>query len=159
MTTYNPQELNAIAEAPMMIGVAVAMVDLGIVSTAVEAAALSKQLLGAAQNYPNNSIIQSVFSDEAVKSGQIKMEKPDIKPEDMQSGAIVEQAIVAINAALGVLEGKATPEEIREYKEFLYVCADVVANAAGSGPFGLGRDKVSEKEAIALTKIKTALAI
>jgi hypothetical protein len=159
MTTYTPQELSTIAEAPMMIGVVVAMVDIGIVSTAFEAAALSKQCVAAAEKYPNNSIIQSVFSPEALKSGQFKIEKPDLKPEQIQSGAIVDQAIAAAKAALGVLEGKATPEEIHEYKDFLYACADVVANAAGSGPFGLGADKVSDKEAIALNKIKAALAI
>ncbi|MBW4551308.1 MAG: hypothetical protein KME35_09395 [Aphanocapsa sp. GSE-SYN-MK-11-07L] len=157
MTIYTPQELSTIAEAPMMVGVAVALVDMGLVSTAFEAAALSQQCRAAAQNYPNNSIIQSVFSAEALQSGQIKIEKPTIEPEDMHSGAIVEQAIAAAKAALTLLEGKATPPEIQEYKDFLYACAEAVANAAGSGPFGLSPDKVSEKEAIALSKIKTAL--
>jgi hypothetical protein len=159
MATYTPQELSIIAKAPMMIGLAVAMVDLGIVSTAFEAAALSKQLAGAAENYPNNSIIQSVFSVEALKSGQIKVEQPDIKPEEIKSGAVVDQALAAANEALSLLEGKATPAEIDEYKQFLYACGEVVANAAGSGAFGLGSEKVSDKEAIALAKIKTALTV
>jgi hypothetical protein len=157
MTIYTAQELGTIAEAPMRIGMAVALVDMGLISTAFEAVALSQQCGAAAKNYPNNSIIQSVFSAEALKRGLIKIEKPTIKPEDMHSGAIVEEAIAAAKAALTLLEGKATPAEIQEYKDFLYACADAVANAAGSGPFGLGPDKVSEKEAIALSKIKSAL--
>lgn len=158
MTDYTPQELNTIAEAPMFIGMAVALVDMGIVSTAIEAVALSKQLAQVAQKYPSNSIIQSVFSEERLKS-RPKMEKPDIKSEDIQSGAVVDHAITATNNALGVVAGKATPLEIDQYKEFIYACADAVANAAGSGLFGSGSSKVSDKEASALAKIKAALAV
>lgn len=157
MTVYTPQELSTIAEAPMMIGMAVALVDMGIVSTAIEAIALSKQLADVAQKYPSNSIIQSVFSEEVLRQSQGKMKKPDIKTEDIQSGAVVDQAIAAANAALGVVESKATPTEIHQYKDFLYACADAVAKAAGSGLFGSGSVKVSEKEAAALAKIKAAL--
>lgn len=159
MATYTNPELSTIAEAPMMIGMAVAMADIGIVSTAIEAAAMSKQIAGAAEQYPSNSIIQSVFAQEVLKSGAVKLEKPNLKPEDVESGAIVDQAIAAAHQALSVVEGKATPEEIREFKEFLYACGDAVANAAGSGLFGSGNPKVSDKEAAALAKIKTALAI
>lgn len=156
-TAYTPEEMSTIAEAPMMIGMAVAMADMGIVSTAIEAAAMSKEVSGAAQKYPNNSIIQSVFSEAAIKSGQIKMEKPDIKPEDVQSGAVVDKAIAAANAAIAAVESKATSDEISEFKQFIYSCADAVANAAGSGLFGSGNPKVSDKEAAALAKIKAAM--
>lgn len=159
MTTYTSQELSTIAEAPMMIGMAVAMVDMGIVSTAIEAAAMSKQIAGAAEKYPNNSIIQSVFSDTVLRSGAVKVDKPDIKAEDVKSGVVVDKAIVAVNAAVDVVSGKATPEEITEFKQFIYSCADAVANAAGSGLFGSGSSKVSSEEAAALAKIKTALSI
>jgi hypothetical protein len=159
MSAYTPQEMTTIAEAPMMVGMAVAMADMGIVSTAIEATAMSKEVSGAAAKYPNNSIIQSVFSEAAIKSGNIKMEKPDIKSEDVQSGAVVDKALAAVDAAVNVVSGKATPEEITEFKQFIYSCADAVANAAGSGLFGSGNPKVSDKEAAALAKIKTALAV
>lgn len=159
MTAYTPQELNTIAEAPMLIGMAVALVDIGVVSTAIEAIALSKQLADVAQKYPSNSIIQSVFSEEMLKNSQIKMKKPDIKPEDAQSGAVVDQAIATANKSLEIVEGKATPAEVHQYKEFLYACADAVAKAAGSGLFGSGSTKVSDKEAAALAKIKAALTV
>jgi hypothetical protein len=159
MTIYTPEELNKIAEAPMLIGMAVALVDVGIISSAIEAVALSRELMEVAQKYPGNSIIQAVFSEEALKSSQVKLNKPDIQPENVESGAVVEQAISAANTALNVIEGKATPVEVDEYKEFLYACANTVANAAGSGLFGSGSTKVSDKEAAALAKIKAALTI
>jgi hypothetical protein len=159
MTTYTPEEMNTIASAPMLVGMAIASVDMGIISTAIEAAAMSKEITGAAQKYPSNSIIQSVFADEVLRSGAVKMQKPDVKPEEVQSGAIVDKAIAAVDAAVAVVSSKATPEEIQEYKQFIYACAEAVANAAGSGLFGTGSPKVSDKEAAALTKVKAALGI
>ncbi len=155
---YTSQELTMLAEAPFLAGMAVSLVDLGIVSTVIEAVALSTQLAGVAKKYPSNTVIQSVFSEAVLKSGAVKLEKPEIKPEEVQAGVVVDKAITSINAALGVLNGKATPEEIREYKTFIYASAEAVANAAGSGLFGSGT-KVSNKESVALTEIKAALAI
>ncbi|MDX2240558.1 MAG: hypothetical protein NW224_07745 [Leptolyngbyaceae cyanobacterium bins.302] len=155
-TSFSLEESKTLAQAPVLAGLAVSMVDLGIVSTVPEAAALSQQIAGAAQKYPNNSVIQSVFSEEAFKSGVVKLDKPEIKPEDVESGALVEQAIATINTALALLNGKASSEEITEYKAFIYACAEAVANAAGSGLFGIGA-KVSDKEAAALAKFKSVL--
>ncbi|WAL61459.1 hypothetical protein [Thermocoleostomius sinensis] len=159
MSIYTPEEMSTIASAPMMIGMAIASVDMGIVSTAIEAAAMSKEITGAAKKYPNNSIIHSVFADEVLRSGAVKMQKPDVKSEEVQSGAIVDKALAAVDAAVAIVSSKATPEEVQEYKQFIYSCADAVANAAGSGLFGSGSPKVTDKEAAALTKVKAALGI
>jgi hypothetical protein len=155
--TYSDQDLAALVGAPMMVGLTVAMADLGIVSTAIEAAALSKEMATAAQKYPNNSIIQAVFSEEAIKSGKVKPEKPEIKPEEVESGAVVDKAIASIQAAVAAAQGKASDVEIAEYKSFIYACGEAVAQAAGDGLFGSG-EKVSDKEKAVLAKLKAALA-
>jgi hypothetical protein len=157
--TYTSDELSAIAHAPMAIGMAVAMADMGIISTAIEAVALSKEIVGAAKKYPNNSIVQAAFSEAVLTSGQIERKKPDVTAEDVKSGAIVIKAIAAVDLALAAIGSKATPEEITEFKQFIYACAEAVASAAGSGLFGSGDPKVSPEEAAALTKIKAALSI
>ncbi len=157
--TYSAQELSTIANAAMMTGMAVAMADMGIVSSAIEAAAMSKEIVGAAAKYPSNTIIQAAFSEAAIKGGTVKMDKPEIKAEEIKSGVFVDKSIESINSAVSALNGKATPAEIQEYKTFIYACADAVAKAAGSGLFGSGAQKVSDQEAAALTKIKTALGI
>ena len=157
MSDYTPEELQALVKAPMITGLSVAMVDMGLVSTAIEAAAMSKQIAGAAQKYPANPIIQAAFSEEALKSGQIKLDKPDIKPEDVKSGAMLDSAIADISAALTVVESKASPEAVAEYKQFIYDCG--VAEAAGEGLFGTGSNKVSAAEAAALAKFKVALGL
>jgi hypothetical protein len=158
MSDYTPEELQTIVKAPMFTGLAVAMVDMGIVSTAIEATAMSKQIAGAADKYPDNSVIQAAFSEETFKSGKVKMDKPDVKPGDTKSGAVIDQAIEAINAAIAAIQDKATAEEVAEYKQFIYDCGQAVAEAAGSGLFGSGK-KVSAEEAAALDKLKAAMAL
>lgn len=159
MTTYTSDELNAIAQAPMAIGMAVAMADMGIISTAIEAVALTKEIVGAAKKYPTNSIVQAAFSETALTSKQIDRQKVDVQAEDVKSGVIVTKAIAAVDFALAAISSKATPEEITEFKQFIYACAQAVASAAGSGLFGSGDPKVSPEEAAALAKIKAALSI
>jgi len=140
----------------MITGMAVAMVDAGIISTAIEAAALGKEVAEAAINYPNNDIIQTLFSQEAVEKAQVNPPaKMEIKAADLQP----DTAINKINDAVAVLRGKATPEDLQEYKEFIYNCAETVAAAAGSGLFGTGSPKVSERETVALTKLKAAIEL
>lgn len=155
---FTLEEAKTIAQAPVMAGLAISMVDVGILSTVPEAAALGKEVAGAATKYASNSVIQAVFSEEALKSGTVKLDKPEIKAEDVEAGVLVDQAIAAINAAVGLLDGKATVAEIQEYKEFILTCAEAVAKAAGSGLFGSGA-KVSDKEAAALAKIKAVLGV
>lgn len=157
---YTPDELHKLASAVMLSGMAVSMVDVGVVSTAIEANAMAQEVAGAAKKYPNNSVIQSLFSEEAVKqareNGTFRVQ---IKAEDMKPETAVDTAITKINEALAVLQAKATPEEAREYKEFVYACAERVANAAGGGLFGSGQPRVSDREAAALNRIKAALSL
>lgn len=151
--SFSPEEGAAILKAVTMSGMAVAIADMGIVSTAIEAAALAKEVVGAAAKYPTNSIIQSVFTEEALKTF-----KPET-PKDVTPDNAVDMAIAAVNDALTTLESKATPAEITEYKQFIYSAATHVAEAAGSGLFGSGANKISPEEAATLAKLKTALAI
>jgi len=156
MSTYTPEEINAIVSAPMQVGMAVALVDMGVISTAIEAAAMTRTIAGAAKKYPGNSIIQTAFADEALKD--LKFERPDVKPEEIKSGAYVEAAIAEAHQVLAMLRDRATEAEIMEYKQFIYDCGEAVAKAAGSGLFGTGA-KVSESEAQTLDRLKAALAL
>jgi hypothetical protein len=151
--TYTPEESTAVLKAVTLSGMAIAMSDLGIVSTAIEATALAQEVAGAAKKYPSNSIIQTVFSDESLKHLHLD------PPKDATPDNILNTAIAAIDAAIAVLTPKATPEELAEYKLFIYTAAEHVANAAGSGLFGSGSPKVSDKEMAALTKLKASLGL
>jgi uncharacterized protein (DUF1697 family) len=159
VANYTSEELLKIAGGVMISGMAVAMVDAGIVSTAIEASAMAKEIAGAAKKYPNNAVIQTLFSEEAIKKAKADNPAPiEIKATDMKPDTAVATATTKINEALAILTQKATPEDVQQYKEFIYACADRVANAAGSGLFGSGI-KVSEKEAAALSTLKGVLGL
>lgn len=153
-TTYTPDEATKVIKAITMSSMAVAIADVGIVSTAIEMAAMVKELLKAAKTYPDNSIIQAVFSEESLKKIG-----PGEPPKDFQPENAVDLAIQAINESLSILTLKASPEEIQEYKEFVYSGANHVANAAGEGLFGTGKTKVSQKETAVLAKLKATLGL
>ena len=157
--TYSDQELNAIVNGAMLTGMAVAMSDMGIISTAIEASSMGKEIIGAAAKFPNNSVIQAAFSEAALRNGGLKINKPDVKAEEIANGIFVTNAIAVVNSVVMSLESKATPAEIQEYKSFVYGVAETVAKAAGSGLFGSGDPKISDKEATALAKIKSAMSI
>lgn len=153
-STYTPEEAKKVIRAVTLSGIAVAIADMGIVSTAIEATALAKEVGGVAKKYPNNTIIQGIFSNEAIKTFS-----PGEAPKDLTANNAAEQAIAAITEALATLAPKATSEEIGEYKKFVYSAAESVANAAGSGLFGRGNPKVSDTESAVLTKLKVALGV
>ncbi|HEY9699502.1 MAG TPA: hypothetical protein V6D10_19745 [Trichocoleus sp.] len=157
---YTAEELSKLGAAVMTSGMAVSIVDVGIISTAIEAKAMAQEVVGAAAKYPNNGIIQALFSDSAVE--QLREQenfRVQVNSEEMQPAFAVNTAIRKIEQALAVLVDKATPQEVQEYKAFIYACADRVANAAGAGLFGTGSPKVSNKEAIALAKLKETLGL
>lgn len=151
--TYTPEELSAVIKAVTISGLATAIADVGIVSTAIEAAAMAKEVVGASQKYPNNALIQTAFSPESIRQNSPETPK-DITPDNA-----ADKAIASIQDALAILNGKATPEEVNDYKQLVYAVADRVANAAGEGLFGSGAQKVSAKEAATLAKLKAALEL
>jgi hypothetical protein len=152
--TFTPEEVSTVIGAVTTSGFAVAIADIGLVSTAIEATALAKEIVGATKSHPDNALIQAVFSDENLKKASPADAGKDITPDNA-----VDKAVAAINAALAIVNAKATPEEVSDYKQFIYATADRVANAAGEGLFGTGSQKVSEKEAATLGKLKEALGV
>ena len=159
MSTYPPAELETLRLAPQAIGLAVALVDVGIVSSFIESVALSEQIGGAAAKYPTNSIIQAAFSQPIADNSGKTSDLSNISTEEAEQGVVLERALNHVNTALAVVTGKASDTEITEYKQFIYDCGVAVAEAAGEGLFGRGNQKVSKGEAAALAKIKAALGV
>jgi hypothetical protein len=63
-----------------------------------------------------------------------------------------------LREAIGILSGKATPEEVDDYKRFVMTVAQTVAAAHKEGGFlGIGGKPVSDAENRALDEISTAL--
>ncbi|MGA7936747.1 MAG: hypothetical protein WCA35_24540 [Kovacikia sp.] len=154
-TDYTEAELDILRQAAIMSGHAVVFCEFAIVSMGIEIAALGKEITGAVQKHPDSQLIQMLFAKYA--SGEEPEEK-EKTPTEVSPDGILDSALDLIRSALAILESKASPAEIQEYKEFIYSCADHVAHAAGEGLFGIG-EKVSKKEAATLSALKAALGL
>jgi hypothetical protein len=152
---YSETELNTLRQAVIMSGHAVVFCEFTVISMGIEIAALGKEITGAAQNYPDSGLIQKLFANYTETPEDSAKQDP---PTDITSEKILESAKELIRKALAILSEKASPEEIQEYKQFIYTCADRVANAAGEGLFGTG-EKVSKKEAATLRELKATLGL
>ncbi|MGA9382896.1 MAG: hypothetical protein WBV73_29395 [Phormidium sp.] len=150
---YTEKELQTLREAVLTSGIAVVMCEFTLISTPIEVATLAKELIKAAKKHPHNQLIQTLFGEAGGKK-QSKQKNQEIK---VNAENALEIAIAQINHAILILQQKA-PEEIYAYKEFIYACAERVANAAGEGLFGTGK-KISKKEAATLAQLQFALSL
>ena len=73
-------------------------------------------------------------------------------PEELK-----EASLKHLTAAVGLLESKATPQELDEYKKFILELAQRVAEARKEGFLGLSGERVSDDEKAAIGEISGAL--
>ena len=97
---------------------------------------------------------ESDLLDELVKS------PPAIDPDRVREagGNIGTVASEQLHDAVAILEAKATPSEVDDYKRFVMTVAQVVASAHKEGGFlGIGAKQISDAENEALDEIAAAL--
>jgi hypothetical protein len=73
-------------------------------------------------------------------------------PEELK-----EHGLQHLRDAVALLEQKATPEEVDDYKRFVVTLAQRVAEAHREGFLGLGGERVSDAERAAIEEIAQAL--
>jgi hypothetical protein len=89
---------------------------------------------------------------------EIASTKPEIdrtryhSPEELK-----DQGLQHLRDAVELLERKATPEEVDEYRRFVLTLANRVADAHREGFLGLSGERVSEAERAAVAEIAEAL--
>ena len=89
---------------------------------------------------------------------EIASTKPEIdhtryhSPEELK-----DHGLRHLREAVELLEQKATPEEVDEYKRFVLTLANQVAEARKEGFLGLSGERVSESEEAAVAEIAEAL--
>lgn len=150
MTTkadFNAEEWTTVVEGPLYAGARVASADRG--GTLRESLALGRAYQAAREASGDSPLL-----DELVKS------PPSIDPDRVREagGDIAAVASDRLRAAMGILEAKATPEEIDAYKRFVMTVGQAVAGAHKEGGFlGIGGTPVSDAENQALDEISTSL--
>jgi nucleoid-associated protein YgaU len=139
---FSSKEWQMITDGPEWVFAALAAADgnVAIMTKTKE----SKAFKNIVKTYSSSSpLVKEVQDDKTKASREIK-------------GATLSDAEQALEEINEVLEAKLSRSEADLYRAFLKDVGESVAEAAGEGVFGAGK-KVSEKEAKALTKIKSAL--
>lgn len=145
MTTkaaFNAEEWSVVVAAPALTGLLV--VSAGRGGTVRESVAISRAYAEARENRPG-LLLQEVLDTPA----GVNPRQAPRSGEELES-----HALNRLRAAIRILDLHATPEEVAEYKRFVYGLAEAVANAHKEGGFlGVGGTRVSEGEQAALDRI------
>lgn len=146
MTTkadFTEQEWKLVLEGPTSAGMIVITAQRG--GALRETVSMAKAYAEARQQHGQSELLDGIVAA-----------KPEIdhtrshSPEELK-----EHCLTNLRDAVALLDGKATPQELDEYKRFIVNLADKVARAHRED--GRGEDPVSDTEKTAITTIMEAL--
>ena len=143
---FNAEEWSTVVEGPVLAGMRVVTAHRG--GTIRESLAMGKVYAAARERQG-----QSELADALVSS------PPALDQERVRAvGDVARATTEGLREALGILERKASPEELETYKRFVLDVAEAAAKAHKEGGFiGIGGKQVSESEQAALDEIAAAL--
>lgn len=137
---FTAEEWEVVAQAPTSAGMIVITADKG--GTFRESFSMAKAYSEARQNHGESELL-----DELVNS------KPQVdRTREHSPQELKQHALGRVQEAIGLLESKASPEEVEEYRRFVMGLAERVAKAHKEH----GQD-VSPAEAEAIGEIEVAL--
>jgi hypothetical protein len=145
---FNAEEWSEILAGPPAAALRVVMAQRG--GTIRESLAVGKAYSEARGQHGENELLDAIVSD-----------RPELQPKDIQAEGDVPGALIRkLTAALDILQGKATPDEIQAYKQFVVDVAYRVASAKKEGGvLGIGGKPIGDKEQVALDEITSILGI
>jgi hypothetical protein len=150
MTTkseFNAEEWDRIAQAPALAALMVITADRG--GAIRESIALGKAY-NEARQAGGSELIQELVSSPP------RLDPTSMGPPDQ----LREQLPQRLTEAMHLVEEKADPGEVEEYRAFILRLADVVAHAhKEGGVLGIGGKKVSPEEQAALDELSAKLVI
>jgi hypothetical protein len=138
---FTPEEWELVREGPTSAGMIVSSAERG--GSFREAFAMAKAFAEARKEHGDSALL-----DELV-SAKPEMDRTRARsPEELK-----EHGLQRIREAVAVVEQKATPEEVEDYRRFVISLAQRVAGAKDEG----GEQPVSEAETAAVAAVAEAL--
>jgi hypothetical protein len=138
---FTAEEWDAVLEGPTSAGVIVTTAERG--GTFREVYAMAKVYAEARREHGDSELLDEIAS----KKPEMDRTRAKSKEELRQHG------LQRIREAVGLVELKATPEELEDYRRFVLSVANRVAGAKEEG----GDKPVSDAEATAIAEITEAL--
>jgi hypothetical protein len=138
---FTPEEWDTIQEGPTSAGMIVSSAQRG--GTFREAFAMAKSFTDARQEQGDSALLDELVATKP------EMDRTKARsPEELR-----EKGLRRIRDAVSLLQQKATPDEVEDYRGFVITLAQRVAAAMGVG----GDDKTSDAERAAIEEIEGAL--
>jgi hypothetical protein len=149
MTTkadFNAEEWSTVLEGPPIAGMIVITAQRG--GTIRESIALGKAYAEARQQHGSSELLDSIVS-----------EQPQVDSSRYRSQEeLRENGLARLREAVELLQRKASPDEVDDYKGFVVNLAERAAAAHKEGGFlGVGGQEVSDAERAALDEIAAAV--
>jgi hypothetical protein len=149
MTTkaeFNAEEWSAVAEGPVVAAMIVITAQRG--GTLRESLQIGKAYAEARQNQGASEVLDEIVS-----------QQPQVDPSRYGSpDELREKGLARLRESVELLQQKANPEEVEDYKNFVVELAQRAAAAHKEGGFlGIGGQEVSEAEQAAIDEIRAAL--
>jgi hypothetical protein len=143
---FNAEEWSTVVEAPLLAGLRVIAADRG--GTIRESMAMGRVYEEARKSQGQSELLD-----------QLAASPPAVDQERAKAaGDLRTLTNERLREALGILEGKASPDEVEAYKRFVLGVAEAAAKAHKEGGFiGIGGKQVSESEQAALDEIAATL--
>jgi hypothetical protein len=142
---FTDDEWERLGRAPLVVAMAISLADPGgPLETFKESSAALRTLAEAARDGGYGEFVQSVARDVAARAQRRQTPLGDFKPD---RGNARQEVLAELRTVNALLQQKAMPEELAEFREWLRTAAQRAALAATEGGFlGFGGERVSERE-------------
>jgi hypothetical protein len=142
---FSEQEWKQVLEGPTSAGLVVIASDRG--GSIRESFSMAKSYAEARQQHGESELLDEIVA------AKPEMDRTRAgSPEELKQNALQN-----ITEAVEILRGKATEEEVAEYRKFVVGLAERVAEARKEGFLGLSGDRVSDAERAAIAEVESAL--
>ena len=146
---FTEEEWRLVVAAPFVVGISAMVFDPTLTSLVVEVASLGKIVKQAAEHYGHNALIQACTQD----TGAF-----DTREAERVSGMQISNLLEMFEQVLAIVDLRAEPGEVQDFRYFLYEVGEKMTEAAGEGILGTG-PKTSDRERDFLTKLEGWLGI
>jgi hypothetical protein len=142
---FTEQEWKQVLEGPTSAGLVVIASDRG--GSIRETFSMAKAYTEARQQHGESELLDEIVA------AKPEMDRTRAgSPEELK-----EHSLRNVREAVELLKGKASEEEVAEYRKFILDLAERVAEARKEGFLGLSGERVSDAERAAIGEIETAL--
>ncbi|MCA9950417.1 MAG: hypothetical protein KDE48_12280 [Anaerolineales bacterium] len=152
---FTAEEWQLLTLAPVNAGSYIVTADLTVIGAIREMKALGKALEDPTPPAAAQELVAAIIADAEVQAKN--KEENETAPAPAKEGEDVREPIrQALQQTAVLLDAKCTPEEAAGFKQWLRDVAQAVAEADKEGShFGIGGQRVSDKEQTALAELTT----